>query len=106
MCALGRYATMIYRLPRSGRVLWFQRWHCSDGRLLVVASHASVGVPSKPAMAEMHRIVMGIVRAPSLVGEDSGGTGWPERKAEGAAEEAAASVRAPWWLRWWPGSGR
>jgi len=100
MCALGYYATMIFRLPRSGRVLWFQRWHCSDGRLLVVASHASVGVPSKLAIAQMHRVVMGIRRTTNPMGAGLGRAGWPEQKATVAAGETAVSAHVPWWRRW------
>ena len=93
-CALGHYATMTFRLPRSGRVLWFQRWHCSDGRIQVVASHTSSGVPSEAAKAEMHRIVMGIVRAPAPAEKPPAGAG------------AKVSGRRPWWRFGWKGAGR
>lgn len=94
ICALGYYATMTFRLPRSGRVLWFQRWHCSDGRIQVVASHTSSGVPSEAAKAEMHRIVMGIVRAPAPAEKPPAGAG------------AKVSGRRPWWRFGWKGAGR
>ena len=93
-CALGHYATMTFRLPRSGRVLWFQRWHCSDGRIQVVASHTSSGVPSEAAKAEMHRIVMGIVRAPA-----------PAEKPPTGAGAKVCGCR-PWWRFWRQGAGR
>ena len=94
ICALGYYATMTFRLPRSGRVLWFQRWHCSDGRIQVVASHTSSGVPSEAAKAEMHRIVMGIVRAPA-----------PAEKPPAIAGAQVSGCR-PWWRFWRQGAGR
>ena len=94
ICALGYYATMTFRLPRSGRVLWFQRWHCSDGRIQVVASHTSSGVPSEAAKAEMHRIVMGIVRAPAPAEKPPA---WPG---------TGVFRGRPWWRFWRQRAGR
>lgn len=94
-CVLGHYATMTFRLPRAGRVLWFQRWHLSDGRILVVATHTSSGIPSSAAIAEMHQIVMDIAPVPATTAVLAEADGRP------AEANSVAPARRPWWRGGW-----
>ena len=101
-CSLGHFATARFSVARSGRTLWLQLWHSSNGRIKVMTTHTAVGTPSDDAIAETHKVVLAITDRSAKAVEEQGQRS-PRSPRPQSAKTVAPPVtqdRASWWQFW------